>query len=110
MITFWQQAGNNLTELNKKALDSEKKTWIDVRSVTREDIKVLEDEYHVLEEHILDILDQDEMSRVEPDDDYTLLIFRLPIFNPENDVPYLTIPSISGIRQEAGYSVLLSRK
>ena len=92
MITFWQQAGNNLTELNKKALDSEKKTWIDVRSVTREDIKVLEDEYHVLEEHILDILDQDEMSRIEPDDEYTLFIFRLPIYNPENDVPYLTIP------------------
>jgi magnesium transporter len=92
MITFWQQAGNNLTELNKKALDSEKKTWIDVRSVTREDIKVLEDEYHVLEEHILDILDQDEMSRIEPDDDYTLFIFRLPIFNPENDVNYLTVP------------------
>jgi len=92
MITFWQQAGNNLIELNKQDLDLEKKTWIDVRSVTREDIKVLEDVYHVLEEHILDNLDQDEMSRIEPDDEYTLFIFRLPIYNPENDVPYLTIP------------------
>ena len=52
----------------------------------------MEQEYHVSQEHILDILDQDEMSRIEPDDEYTLFIFRLPLFNPENDVTYLTIP------------------
>ena len=74
MITFWQQAGNNLIELNKQDLDLEKKTWIDVRSVTRDDIKILEDEYHVLQEHILDILDPDELSRIEKDDDYTLIV------------------------------------
>ena len=92
MITFWQQENNKLIHLEQDQLDLGKKTWIDARSVTREDIKVLEEEHHVSEEHILDILDQDEMSRIEPDDEYTLFIFRLPIFNPENDVPYLTIP------------------
>ena len=92
MITFWQQDNNKLVQLKKDELDLGKKTWIDARSVTREDIKILEEEYHVLEEHILDILDQDEMSRIETDDEYTLFIFRLPIFNPENDVTYLTIP------------------
>ena len=92
MITFWQQENNKLIHLEKEELDLGKKTWIDARSVTRDDIKILEQEYHVSQEHILDILDQDEMSRIEPDDEYTLFIFRLPIFNPENDVPYLTIP------------------
>ena len=92
MITFWQQENNKLIHLEKEELDLGKKTWIDARSVTSEDIKILEEEYGVYREHVLDILDQDEMSRIEPDDDYTLLIFRLPIFNPENDVPYLTIP------------------
>jgi len=92
MITFWQQENNKLIHLEKEELDLGKKTWIDARSVTRDDIKILEQEYHVSQEHILDILDQDEMSRIEPDDEYTLFIFRLPLFNPENDVTYLTIP------------------
>ena len=92
MITFWQQENNKLIHLEKEELDLGKKTWIDARSVTRDDINILEQEYHVSQEHILDILDQDEMSRIEPDDEYTLFIFRLPLFNPENDVTYLTIP------------------
>ena len=92
MITFWQQENNKLIHLEREELDLGKKTWIDARSVTRDDIKILEEEYHVSQEHILDILDQDEMSRIEPDDEYTLFIFRLPLFNPENDVTYLTIP------------------
>ena len=92
MITFWQQENNKLIHLEKDELDLSKKTWVDARSVTREDIRVLEEEYNIYQEHILDILDQDEMSRIELDDDYTLFIFRLPIFNPENDVTYLTIP------------------
>ena len=85
MITFWQQENNKLIHLEREELDLGKKTWIDARSVTRDDIKILEEEYHVSQEHILDILDQDEMSRIEPDDEYTLFIFRLPLFNPEND-------------------------
>ena len=92
MITFWQQENNKLIHLEREELDLGKKTWIDARSVTRDDIKILEEEYRVSQEHILDILDQDEMSRIEPDDEYTLFIFRLPLFNPENDVTYLTIP------------------
>ena len=90
MITFWQQENNKLIHLEKEELDLGKKIWIDARSVTSEDIKILEEEYGVYREHVLDILDQDEMSRIEPDDDYTLLIFRLPIFNPENDVPWIS--------------------
>ena len=47
MITFWQQENNKLIHLEQDQLDLGKKTWIDARSVTREDIKVLEEEYHV---------------------------------------------------------------
>ena len=42
MITFWQQENNKLIHLEKEELDLGKKTWIDARSVTRDDIKILE--------------------------------------------------------------------
>lgn len=92
MITFWQQENGKLIHYEHKELNLQLKTWIDVRSVTREDISVLEDEYKIEQEHILDILDQDELSRIEKTDDYTLIIVRLPVFNPENDIAYFTVP------------------
>lgn len=92
MITFWQQENGKLISLKKEELDSSKKTWIDARCVTREDISVLENEYKIEQEHILDILDPDELSRIEDADDYVLTIMRLPIFVPTAEVPYFSIP------------------
>ena len=66
--------------------------WVDARNVTREDIRVLESEYGIDTETILDILDPDELSRVEREDEYTLMIVRLPIFIASNEVSYFTIP------------------
>lgn len=92
MITFWQQENGKLQHLEQEELKNTQNTWIDARSVTREDIRILEEEYNIQQEHILDILDQDELSRIEKDDDYTLLIVRLPIFMPASDISYFTIP------------------
>lgn len=92
MITFWQQENGKLISLEKEELDSSKKTWIDARCVTREDISVLENEYKIDQEHILDILDPDELSRIEDADDYVLTIMRLPIFVPTAEVSYFSIP------------------
>ena len=92
MITFWQQENGKLTKCEDDAIDPKKKLWVDARSVTREDIRVLEDEYGIQKDHILDILDQDELSRIEKDDDYVLIIMRLPVFEPANDISYFTIP------------------
>jgi magnesium transporter len=55
-------------------------------------MRILEDEFHIQQEHILDILDQDELSRIEKEDDYLLIIVRLPVFVPDADVSYFTIP------------------
>lgn len=92
MITFWQQENGKLVKCEDDAIDPKRKLWVDARSVTREDIRVLEDEYGVQKDHILDILDQDELSRIEKDDDYVLIIMRLPVFEPANDISYFTIP------------------
>ena len=91
MITFWQQENGKLVKRENDTIDENKKLWVDARSVTREDIRILEEEYGVQKDHILDILDQDELSRIEKDD-YVLIIMRLPIFEPANDISYFTIP------------------
>jgi magnesium transporter len=88
MITIWKQE-------NKKLIEGERKDspiWVDARNVTREDIRILESEYGIATETIMDILDQDELSRIEREDDYTLIIVRLPIFIATNEVSYFTIP------------------
>jgi magnesium transporter len=66
--------------------------WVDARNVTREDIRILESEYGIDTETIMDILDPDELSRIEREDAYTLIIVRLPIFIATNEVSYFTIP------------------
>ncbi len=92
MITIWQQQNGKLVNTEKETIEADTPVWVDARTVTREDIRILEEEYGVQQEHILDILDQDELSRIEKDDDYTLIIARLPIFMPSNDISYFTIP------------------
>ena len=37
-------------------------------------------------------LDQDEMPRMERDEEYTFILLRIPIYQPESDVPYNTVP------------------
>lgn len=92
MITYWQQIDGKLISLEKQELDPKKRTWIDARCVTREDISILENEYKIDQDYILDILDPDELSRIEDADDYILTITRLPIFVPTAEISYFSIP------------------
>lgn len=82
MITFWQQEEGKLVRKDDNELDTSKNTWVDARSVTRDDIRTLEELYKIDPENILDILDPDELSRIEHNDEtgYTLTIIRLPVF------------------------------
>ncbi|MGL4982346.1 MAG: magnesium transporter CorA family protein [Treponemataceae bacterium] len=92
MITFWQQENGKLIKQDEANINKKERLWVDAREVTREDIRILEDTYAIQSQHILDILDQDELSRVEKVDTYTLIILRLPLFVSTNDISYLTIP------------------
>lgn len=92
MITYWQQENGRLLKREPEELDPRLNIWIDARSVTREDIRILEEEHQVEQEHILDILDPDELSRIEREDNYTLTIARVPVFTPSDDISYTTAP------------------
>lgn len=92
MITYWQQNDGRLLKIKKEELDSTKRTWIDARVVTRDDVELLQDEFKIDPEHILDILDPDELSRLEDGNEYILTILRLPFFDPTTDTQYSTVP------------------
>lgn len=94
MITYWQQEDGKLVKKEESELDGRKSTWVDARSVTRDDITELEEKYNIDPENMLDILDPDELSRVEYNDDfdYTLTILRLPVFSPSDDISYFCAP------------------
>lgn len=93
MINYWQQNDENkLEKVKLNEMDATKRTWIDARVVTRDDVEILQSAYDIEPEHILDILDPDEQSRLEDADDYLLTILRLPIFDPSAETQYLTCP------------------
>ncbi len=73
---------------------NQKYTWIDCREIDKEDISILTDEYLISSELLADIMDADEQSRIEKEDDYTVIICRLPSSEEDEDKPLerTTIP------------------
>lgn len=92
MITYWQQIDGQFTKSKKENLDPSLNTWIDARSVTRDEMTELQAEYSIDSDHILDVLDPDELSRIEDGEGYVLTIVRVPSFDPTAEIPYFTIP------------------
>lgn len=88
MIRYWKKEGATLSAVDGPG----KGVWIDVREASRDDLAILEKEYGVLPEHLQDLLDVDERSRIEKEDDYTMVILRLPMYDPRFEVEYFTAP------------------
>ena len=88
MISIWINQELGLSRID----NSEKATWTDVRNATRDDLQLLEKEYDIYPEHLLDIMDVDEQARIEREENYTILIIRLPVHDPERQVAYHTVP------------------
>jgi magnesium transporter len=66
--------------------------WIKATDPNPEEIEKLEN-WGIEPELITYSLDQDEMARVERDENYTLILLRIPHFQGEtHDIPYSTIP------------------
>ncbi len=67
-------------------------SWVNVANPDHEDFENLQLRYKVDEDTIMDILDPDEQSRVEIEDDYKNIIVRFPIVNREMDTTWHTEP------------------
>ncbi len=65
--------------------------WVNVVNPTPEEMEKLVN-WGMDTDYINYSLDQDEMARMERDDDYTFILLRIPLHQPESDVPYNTAP------------------
>ena len=65
--------------------------WANVVDPTAYEMKKLMD-WGMEMDYINYSLDQDEMARMERDEEYTFILLRIPIHQPESDIPYTTVP------------------
>ena len=72
--------------------EPQKGCWINVTNPSTEEVQKLSDDFALPTDLITDILDQDERPRVEFEDNWTLIILRIPVENKNNGVPFHTIP------------------
>ncbi len=88
MITYWQMIPNGLLPLNS----FEKGCIVNVTDPTPAELGILKTTLKVPEDFLADILDVDERSRMEVEDDTLLMIYRIPYQNQANGIPFTTIP------------------
>ena len=70
----------------------EKGCWINVLAPTQEEIVILTEDLSIPPDIVQDILDADERPRVEFDDEWQLVILRVPVSSLDNGIPYYTVP------------------
>ncbi len=92
MVYLWQQDDGVFVRKEQEEIDSQKRVWVDARNVTSDEMHDLEETYKIDHEQMLDILDPDELARIEKEDDYVLAILRLPVFQPKAPLQYFTAP------------------
>jgi magnesium transporter len=89
MIQLFQTSKSQLYEV--EALGDS--TWVNIVDPTFEEREWIEKNCPLVLEYLTDSLDIDELSRVEKEDDYLLVVIRLPHFRGvEHDTPFTTIP------------------
>lgn len=88
MITYWQMIPNGLLPLNS----FEKNCIVNVTDPTPSELGILKSTLKIPDDFLADILDVDERSRMEIEDDMLLMIYRIPYQNQSNGFPFTTIP------------------
>jgi len=71
---------------------AEKGCWVNVSQPSPDEINRIKKEFQVPQDVIRDILDVDERPRVEYDDEWSLVIIRIPVTSPDNGIPFHTLP------------------
>ncbi|MBN1950269.1 MAG: magnesium transporter CorA family protein [Bacteroidales bacterium] len=87
MIKIFQTFGGYV-EINTP----QKGCWINITNPAPEETQQLTADFGLPADIVRDILDQDERPRIEFEDDWTLIILRIPVEARNNGVPFYTIP------------------
>ena len=65
--------------------------WVNVVDPTSDEIEKLVN-WGMEMDYVNYSLDQDEMPRMERDEEYTFILLRIPIYQSDSDIPYNTVP------------------
>ncbi len=87
MLTIYKTTEQGLEQLETLVNGA----WVKAVDPTPEEIQQLIG-WGIDVDYVNDSLDLDEMPRMERDEDYTFLLIRIPHSQPDNDIPYATIP------------------
>ena len=88
MLSIYKNTGLGLEKVETAANGS----WIHAVDPTPEEVKKLI-EWGMDVDYVNYSLDQDEMARMERDDEYTFILLRIPYYQgPDADIPYITMP------------------
>jgi magnesium transporter len=87
MITYWE-TGTSFTRLT----EYQPKCWINLQEPTNEEVELIINNHNAPRDFIMDVLDTDERSRIEVEEDNMLIILRVPLNNQSNGVPFITVP------------------
>lgn len=88
MLTIFKTTQNGLDRIERPVNGG----WINAIDPTPEETIQLE-ELGIEHDLITYSLDMDEMARMERDEDYTLILLRIPCFQgADHDIPYMTLP------------------
>lgn len=85
--------------------EAEKGCWVNVSQPSTEEINRLKNEFKIPNDIIRDILDIDERPRIEFDDEWSLVIIRIPVTGAGNGLLFHTVPL--GIFMTADTSITL---
>lgn len=87
MLRIYKTAEQRLEQVEMMANGA----WVNVVDPTPEEMEKLVN-WGMDMDYINYSLDQDEMARMERDEDYTFILLRIPFHRPEEDIPYITVP------------------
>lgn len=88
MISIWKQQADGFRPLD----DPEPGSWIRAVDPNAEEQERLRSDYGVDPDFLNDVLDIDEQSRIERDEHGISVIIRIPLYLPDREVEYFTVP------------------
>ncbi|MBI9054103.1 MAG: magnesium transporter CorA family protein [Bacteroidales bacterium] len=104
MISYWQTISNGLLPIQS----FKKNCIVNITSPSEDEKDILKSTFQIPEDIILDIMDVDERSRLEFENDKIIIILRIPIQATENGIPFSTIPL--GIIISDDYTLILCQR
>lgn len=104
MVNTYRTVDGNVHQIS----EASEGCWIALTDPTNEEIKEVAQQYHIEEEHLRAALDEEERSRIEIEDDYTVVLVDIPVIERRNKKEwYGTIPLSIIITDEMIFTVCL---